>query len=430
MLDAAEYEQSVAGSILIDPSCIPDVTAIVTADDFLYDRPRALFKAAVDMAAEDEPIDPVTVMERANKSGVKVDAGYIRELMAVTPTAANVLQYARLVKKESQKRYLRSVADTITDELSELAEPEEIAGAVLTMMDKMTAGTTQRLVASPDALREFYEYRAKLEQPGAKVLVRTNYSNLDAMMGGGLVNGNLIIIGARPGMGKTSTAVCLMEQIASAGMPVLFISLEMTRNEITAKRISRESGVPIEQTLMGMMGADEYKRVNAVCQRLHDHPVTITDDPRMTVNDIAMAARQIKGLRCLFIDHFSLITPSNRKAERTVQYTEISNDLKRLAKTLNIPIVCLAQLNRQNEARKDKRAMLSDLRETGAAEQDADAVIFIHRERYYQTDAPPLADYESEDMELIVAKNRHGKTGTLNMLWFGATGRIHAKMKG
>lgn len=430
MINSTSYEQSVAGSILIDPSCIPDVTAIISADDFAYDRPRAIFQAAVDMAAADKAIDPVTVMEKANKSGVAVQPEYIKELMQVTPTAAHVLEYARLVKKESRKRQLRDVAATITDELDALAEPDEVAGKVLTMMDKLTASTSKTLVTSADALTEFYAYRAELEKPGAQVLVRTNFSNLDAMLGGGLVNGNLVIIGARPGMGKTSTAVCLMEQIAAAGMPILFVSLEMTRNEITAKRLSRDSGIPIEKTLMGLMGEDEYKRVNAASTKLYEHPVTITDKPRMTVNDIAMAARQIKGLRCLFIDHFSLITPSNRKAERTVQYTEISNDLKSLAKTLNIPIVCLAQLNRQNEARSNKRAMLSDLRETGAAEQDADAVIFIHRERYYQQDAPELKDWEAEEMELIVAKNRHGKTGTLSMLWFGATGRIHAKMKG
>ncbi len=430
MLDATQYEQSVAGSILIDPSCIPDVSAIVTADDFAYDRPKAIFKAAVDMAAADEPIDPVTVMERANKSGTRVDPEYIRELMQVTPTAANVLAYAELVKKSSRRRQLKSLADTIYEELEVMAEPEEVAGIAYTALDNLTSTTTNRLVASPDALREYYAYRAKLEEPGAKVLVRTNYSALDAMLGGGLMSGNLYFIGARPKMGKTSTAVCLMDNIASAGMPVLFVSLEMTRIQITAKRIARQSGVNYNTVLMQMMGEEEYKKVNAASARLHDLPVTVTDQPRMTVNDIAMTARHVKGLRCIFIDHFSLITPSNRKAERTVQYTEISNELKRLAKTLDVPIVCLAQLNRQNESRKDHRPILSDLRETGAAEQDADAVLFIHRDRYYEQDKKPLEDYESEDMDLIVSANRYGPDGVIKMLWFGATGRIYAKMKG
>lgn len=424
MLNALTNEEAVAGAILIDESCLSAVTAILTESDFAYERPRAIFKAAVTLSAMNEPIDPITISEKMRANGFVADTEYLMRLISSTPTAANVEAYATLVKADSRRRSLRGIADEIAGRLDSGIEPDEVTSDVFSMLDEMERSTPNGLVSGSTAIQEFFSYRAELERTGAKTIVRTGYQNLDNILGGGLVNGGLYVIGARPGSGKTSLAMCLLDNIASTGMPTLFVSLEMTRLELTAKRLSRESGVTYNTVLMRLMGDTEYKAVNEASSRVYTLPVTITDKPHMTVNDIALAARRVKGLKCMCIDYFGLISPNSRKQSRYEQMTEIIDDLKRLAKTLNIPILCLAQLNRENENRADHRPKLSDLRETGAVEQSADAVIFVHREQYYDTAAEQS---DSELMELIVAKNRHGRVGTANMIWFGATGRVYAQ---
>lgn len=427
MLDTIKSEYAVIGSILIDPDCLSYVTAILNPDDFAYEINKSIFRATVQLANDGKTVDPVTVLDALKTSGEDVESRYIMELMAVTPTAVNVEEYAKIVKADSRRRALRALTATVEEQLDSGMTPEEVTGNIYTTLEGMEKAAPTGIVKGNEAIAEFYEYRKRLEAGGGNAIVRTGYQDLDRMLGGGLVSGGLYVIAARPGVGKTTTGICITENIAKAGMPVLFVSLEMTRLELTAKRLARESGVKYNTVLMGMMNAGEYKSVNEASARLYGLPVTMTDKPRMTVTDIALTARRVKGLRCLVVDYFGLITPDTKRNQRYEQYTEIIDDLKRLAKTLNIPIICLAQLNRENEQRSDKRPRLADLRETGAVEQSADAVIFLHRERYYATDAEPLSDSQSEDLDVIIAKNRHGSVGTLHMMWFGATGRIYSK---
>jgi replicative DNA helicase len=416
-------ENAVAGSVIIDPSCLQAIASILTVNDFSFAQPQAIFQAATALSVSDSPIDVVTIKDKAKELGTTLSDEYLLGIMQTTPTAANAELYAQLVKTDSDKRALHRIATEIDVALKENESPDEIASKVHTALEAIDAKARRDMITSPEAIQGFYEYRAELEAQGKSAIVRTCYDQLDRTLGGGLVNGGLYVVGARPGVGKTSFAMCLADSIASSGMPTLFVSLEMTNIELTAKRLAREGGVNYSQVLMGKLGNEEYQKINKIAPQLSDNPVTITDKPRMTTNDIALAARRVKGVRCIIIDYFGLITPTSRSQSRYERMTDIIDDLKRLAKTLNLPIICLAQLNRENEQRGNKRPVLSDLRETGAVEQDADAVIFLHRESYYSKEE--TNEWDSESLEVIVAKNRHGRTGKIDMMWFGPTGRIY-----
>lgn len=419
-----ENETSVIGAILIEPSCYPEVSKILTADDFQYEQPRDVFEVVTEMSVGGEPIDPVTIADRLKKRHSAAGKEYLVEAMEVTPTAANVIAYANLVKEASNKRKLAGLAMEIHKMLADLSSADEIAAKVydrLASLEKKS-GT----VTSADAMIEFMTHREHIDN-GRAAFIRTGYSQLDRLLGGGMANGGVYVVGSRPGMGKTSFGLNVTENVASAGNPCLFVSLEMTRIELTAKRIARDSGLTYSDVLMSKLGTEHYRRMMHSMARLAELPVTITDKPIMSVADIALEARRIKGLKLLCIDYFSLIKPPTKRQKRYEEMSEISGELKMLAKSLDIPILLLAQLNRENESRSNKRPILSDLRETGALEQDATAVMFLHREGYYahKTEDDNGHDWESEELEVIVAKNRNGKTGVVPMLWFGNSGRIH-----
>ena len=428
MITPYESETAVIGSILIDPPCLDEISDLLTADDFHYDKSRTVYEAITAMNLTGESIDPVILKDRLEVNGEEYGQ-YILDAMQITPTSANVRKYAELVKEDSSRRKLRQLEKDIGIMLMDRTPPDEISAHIYAELSNMEAKTRHGIVTSADAIQEYMEHRANIDS-GKAVTVKTGYAPLDKMLGGGMTNGSVYVVGARPGMGKTSLGVNIVENVASAGLPCLFVSLEMTRLELTAKRISLESGLSYSDVLMNELDEEQYRALTRELPRLSQLPAHTTDEPRMTVSDIALAARRVKGLRFMCIDYFSLITPMYRSQSRYEQMTSISNDLKALAKTLNIPVLLLAQLNRENEGRSNKRPMLSDLRETGALEQDATAVMFLHREDYYtpKTEADNDGeDWHSDPMEVIVSKCRHGGTGTVNMLWFGKTGRIYAE---
>jgi replicative DNA helicase len=409
---------------LIDSRCLADISNTLTVDDFSLETSKAIFKAAQKLDISGRPIDPVTIKAQAQADGIKLDNAYFIKLMDETPTAANVGAYIPLVKADSQKRQLYDIANRISEGLTEGASAEELIATTQTDMQKVCEAVTSKVANTPAMIREWMDYRKAFDKdPNAKIL-RTGYSGLDKILGGGLMNGDFYVIGARPGAGKTTLGLSIIDKIASSGKPVYFASLEMTKLELTAKRISRESGLPYGTCLMQKMTEGDYRQAYESIKKLQNLPVDISDEPRMTVNDIMFAARKIKGLRCICVDHFSLISPGKRTAKRYDDMTLVSNDLKRMAKTLNVPVICLAQLNRENEGRTNKRPMLSDLRETGAIEQDADTVMFVHRESIYNVNRT-ASESETEPMELIVAKNRHGACGKINMVFCGKTGNIY-----
>ncbi len=419
--DTTYAETCVAGAILIDARCLPDVTALITEGDFYLEANRAIFRAAVELDRAGETVDPVTIHA---KCADRVSVDYLRECMDAASTAANAEVYAQETRKASIRRALGSLAAVLEEQArNQAADPREVAGNAMQVLERIEAlDTSRELVTSEEAIRSYRTHRATVERHGGG-FVPTGFRQLDRILGGGLLCGGLYILAARPGMGKTTFAIAVAEHNAKLG-PVVFVSLEMGEEELSAKRIACASGVAYDKLLMGELSAEERERAAQAEERLSAAPLQFNRRPWATVDDIASMARRVTGLRCLVIDYFGLIrTQGNTK--RYEAMTEISGRLKALARTLKVPVLCLAQLNRENMGRKGNRPQLSDLRDTGALEQDADGVVFLHRPDYYDEQSEHERNpWEPVPMEIILAKNRHGRTGMCAAAAYLATGRI------
>ena len=267
----------------------------------------------------------------------------------------------------------------------------------------------------------YYRHRERVDA-GAGGYVPTGYRSLDRLLGGGLLNSGFYILAARPGMGKTTFGLAVADQVAQQRGPVLFVSLEMDEEQLAAKRLSRAAGISYDALMMGNLGDEERARAAEWSSKVSQIPVYTNRKPRATVDDIANMARKVKGLKLLVVDYFGLIRTEERAKNRYEAMTEVSGQLKALARKLKVPLLCLAQINRENAQRQDKRPQLSDLRDTGALEQDADGVIFLHCNSYYNQERPD--PWEPDYMQIILAKNRHASTGTCDAAFYRAVGRI------
>ena len=254
-----------------------------------------------------------------------------------------------------------------------------------------------------------------MEEGTASGFVPTGFRDIDILLGGGMLSSGMYILAARPGMGKTTVALNIADRVAERTGPVVFVSLEMDEEQLMAKRLSRLSGIPGNRLLMDKRTGPEGGRLAEVRSKLSRLPVHISQRPAVTVDDIALLARKVKGVKLLVVDYIGKITPGQgaQRKNRIEYMTEISGALKTLARTLRIPVLVLCQLNRQTEGQSDKVPQLSHLRDTGATEQDADGVIFLYREDYYAEKKP--SGFDPSPLEIIVAKNRHGSTGKCEM---------------
>ena len=418
-------EQSVLGSILVDPRCLPEVERSLKPEDFRLEADCALYRAALALEREGSALDPLLILDRARKLGSQVSARYAMELMEITPTAANVGEYIRLVREDRLRDGLLETAETIRAGVASREDPAALLSAAGQRLDALAAqGSTGKLVSPNDGIMAYYRQRESVEEGDAKGYVCTGYMALDELLGGGMLNSGLYLLAARPGMGKTTLALNIADRVAQVD-PVLFVSLEMDTEQLSAKRLSRETGVPSQKLLMQALTQDEEDRVAAAARKLAGLAFWSNDTPTVTVDDIGVLARSIGGLRLIVVDYFGKILPppEARRAGRYEYTTEISGALKNLARTLHLPILVLCQLNREVEARQDKRPKLSDLRDTGALEQDADGVIFLYREDYY-------AERDSVDptvpslLEVDLAKNRHGAVGGCKLAFSMASSKI------
>lgn len=419
MSDIYNAESAVIGSILIDDRCLPDVLGVLSADDFALSINREIYVAVAEMYRAGRPVDPV-LLQGAIGGGVD----YMRQLIEVTPTSANVMAYAGEVRKASMRRQLAALGERLI-KLSVSDDPgQAVADAAKTLEDIEATDRANELITSSQALDLYYAHRAKIEA-GKSGVVGTGYRSIDQLLGGGMLPGGLYVLAARPGIGKTTFALNIVSTAVKTG-PVVFFSLEMSEEQITSKRIASQSGVGSKDLLMtAALPADTHAAIARAAKELAEEPFYLNRRPTASVAEIHSAARKVKGLKLLTIDYFGLIRPSRKNASRYEAMTEISGSLKHLARSLNVPILLLAQLNRANSQRSDPRPTLSDLRDTGALEQDADAVMFLSR------DADDLARSEDEvpevtELQVILAKNRHGPTGTRTMSYSLATGRIRA----
>lgn len=418
-------EYSAVGAMLIDAKCINAALAIVAADDFSDKLCRAAVQAITLLRDSNSAIDAVLIYDKAKELYPDFPFEFVRECMTLCPTAANVEEYCKLIKAGANAARLADIADEISTSAFNRVPPEQIISKLRQDVDTIELKNTGVLSSAATA-SEWLKYDELVKADPDAAYCKTGFKDLDRVLGGGMFKSGLYIIGARPGMGKTTLGIGIAENIASRGKPVLFVSLEMGSVQIMAKRIARKSGINYTALMTGSVQGVELNRASETIKQLSNAPFYLSDNSLCRVSDIESMAHNIKDLACIVIDYFGLLTAEQTDAVRTryEETTELSKALKSLSKRLSLPVVCLCQLNRENGSRADKRPKLSDLRDTGALEQDADCVILLHREEYYESRGENAEPPEFEYIELNVAKNRHGETQTVKMLWSGATGNI------
>ena len=416
---ALDAECSVCGSILLDARCLPEIVSHVTEDDFFYDTNRAIFRAALDLDRAGEVVDPVTIL---SKVGDVVSRDYLMDLMQVTSTAANAGAYAEQMRLASMRRSIRSLARELSARTGPGDDPKEVIADAVDALEAIQAqDTRQELATSGDTLTAYYRHRQKVDD-GKGGFVPTGFKSLDRLLSGGMVDTGFYIIAARPGMGKTTFALSVADNVAERTGPVLFVSLEMDEEQLAAKRLARSASIGYDTLMMGRLSEEERKRSAEYSSNLAKLPISFNKKSGATVEDIANMARKVRGLRMVVIDYFGLIRTTGKFKSKYEAATDTSASLKALARKLKLPVLCLAQLNRELSNRQDKRPQLSDLRDTGALEQDADGVIFLHCPSYYSSERPD--PWAPDPMEIIVAKNRHGMTGSCDAAFYRAVGRI------
>ena len=419
----AAAEQAIIGSMLIDPDCVPDVINKVRADEFYSQTNREIFETIFSMFSFGKEIDPVTVMDQMKVRGVFHEATtqqYLMEVMNLTPTAANVLKYAAIVRDQALLRNLQKAADEIQSLVSEgTGEADTVLEAAERKIYKLRQGrTVGGLQPVSMVIQRVYTALSDAAVNGGGIPgLATGMPDLDQVTMG-LKKGELVLIAARPGQGKTSMALNLARYVGEhTGQTVAVFSLEMSREELVQRLLSSAAMVDGKKLAMGRLSPAEWDRVVAAAAQLSKTDIRVDDNSTLTVADMNAQCRRLGNLGLVVIDYLQLMQTSGSghsyaAESRTQAVSDMSRMLKIMAKELNVPVICLSQLNRANEARTNKRPMLSDLRESGSIEQDADIVIALYRDGYYtqETENPNLA-------EALVLKNRHGETRTVNLMW-------------
>lgn len=412
-------EASVIGCILLCPDTKRKAAGLISAADFKSDFYRALFESAMELESPDSTV----FREAVRKRGFTLPDGFFRELGDIAISRANLGLYCQLLREASQRRRLSALASDILADVTEERAPAEVAAAAASRLSDISRSAVDADIADPaDACNAFLDHRERVEAGAGAV--PTGICALDQILGGGMLRSGLYILAARPGVGKTTLALQVSDEIAKNSGTVLFVSLEMSVEQLQGKRVARLTGIPSDSVLLGPAESIDYRKVAAAVSELGEIPVYISRRPSATVAQIRRMAMSVEGLTCVVVDYLGRIAPSDRRASRYEAVTAISADLKSLAAELGVPVLALCQLNRENTGRNDKRPQLSDLRDSGAIEQDADCVLMLHREDYYEMQESPLKPWEGVELEIIVRKNRHGRIGSCKAGFFPAAGRI------
>ena len=415
-----EAEQAVLGSILIDSRCLPDVIEKVSPKDFYLQQNREIFETVYTMFNFSETVDPVTVLDKMRELGVFHDNSrdYILQLMEITPTAANAVRYAGIVK---EKAMLRALGDASTD-ISKMVQEQvgttsEILEAAEKKIYNIRKGETgDSLEHIGVTLHKVFDRLKVLSQSDSAIPgLSTGMVDLDKKING-LNDSDLLLVAARPAMGKSAFSLNIALNVAKKSKKtVAMFNLEMSREQLAMRLLAIESFVDGQKMATGKLSDDEWNRLSMAAVSLSQTDIRIDDNPSITVAEMNAKCRRVENLGLVVIDYLQLMNGSGYGKggdSRVNVVSEISRSLKIMAKELNVPVICLSQLSRGPESRTDKRPMLSDLRESGAIEQDADEVLFLYRDEYYNEN--------SEDKgvaECIVAKNRHGEVGTVKLQW-------------
>ena len=422
MPHSPEAEQAVLGSMLIDADCVKDVMDKLQPEDFYLRQNREIFETIYAMFVYSKPIDGVTVAGEMEKNGLYTDMtrSYLVQLMEVTPTSANVMEYVKIVRDKALQRAVASAAAEIT------AMVQDGAGSAGDMLEAAeqkvyairNGRSAQNMVPISVVLQDVMGRLAELTANGGNTLpgLSTGFSAVDGKING-LNKSDLLLLAARPGMGKTSMALNVALSAAKeSGKTVAIFSLEMSREQLATRLIAAEGLVENTRLTTGNLRESDWVKIAEAASTLSRTDIRIDDNPLLTVADMNAKCRRLDNLGLVVIDYLQLMTSAGGKGysgeNRQQAVSDISRMLKIMAKELQVPVLCLSQLSRANEKREDKRPMLSDLRESGAIEQDADIVMFLYREDYYKEDSE-----KHNVAECIIAKNRHGETGKVELRW-------------
>lgn len=421
-----EAEQSVLGSILIEPNCMETAIAQLTADSFFLPQHKEIFSSMTVMYTQSKAIDPVLLADALAKNGTYDKSGgrdYLLELAQSVPSTANIDNYISIVKEQY---YLRMLVEISTD-----------------IIDKATSGEAEASKLLDSAEQAIYNIRQGKDKNGptklSEIIVNDVYNNLALITGEdkekykgissgfgildkyltGINKSDFILIGARPAMGKTSFALNLAQNISMlAKKKCVVFSLEMTKQQLAERLLSAQAGVESQKLKTGELDDAEWERLGAAAGQFNDVELYLDDTSSITVPEIKSRIRRMKNVDCVIIDYLGLISSATKKENRVQEVSEITRNLKMMAKDLNIPVICCAQLSRGTEGHgKNHKPQLSDLRESGSIEQDADIVLFLYREDYYRNEVAEdkQDEIDANKTELIVAKNRHGATGTIEL---------------
>ena len=419
MPHSLEGEQAVLGSMLIDPDCVKYVMDRLRPGDFYLRQNREIFETIFSMFSYARPIDGITVFEEMQKSGLTDEntRSYLAQLMEITPTSANVMEYAAIVRDKALLRSVAQAAGEITALVQEgMGEAGEILEASEQKIYAIRRGqSAQEMVPLRNVLPDVLDRLSEMSEhenhlPGLSTVL----SAIDQKITG-LNKSDLILLAARPGMGKTSLALNVALNVAKGGKTVAVFSLEMSREQLATRLLSSEALVENNRLRTGLLRETDWEKIAGAATVLNRLNVLIDDNPLLSVADMNAKCRRLDGLALVVVDYLQLMTSAggnNRGENRQQVVSDMSRMLKIMAKELNVPVICLSQLSRANEKRDDKRPMLSDLRESGAIEQDADIVLFLYRDDYYNEDSE-----KHNIAECIVAKNRHGETGKVELRW-------------
>lgn len=420
-------EQSALGGMLLSKDAVADVIETLRGADFYVPKHELVFEAILSLYSHGEPTDVVAVTDELIKSGELQRAGgvdYLHSLTSIVPTAANAGYYASIVSERALLRRLVDAGTRIVQmgysgqgEAVDLVNnaQAEIYGVTGTEAAEDYVPLT---LAVDSAIEEIEQARGR---DGSFTGIPTGFQQLDELTNG-LMGGQMIVLAARPAMGKSTLALDFARSAAiKHNMPTIFFSLEMGRNEIAMRLMSAEGAVPLQNMRKGTLDSRDWTTIASTRGRINDAPLYIDDSPNMTLVEIRAKCRRLKqrvGLKMVIIDYLQLMSSGKKVESRQQEVSEFSRALKLLAKELKVPVIALSQLNRGSEQRQDKRPQVSDLRESGSIEQDADMVMLLHRDSVYDKDVRP------GEADLIIAKHRNGPTATLDLAFQGHFSRF------
>ena len=420
---SVESEQSILGSILLDKEAIITVSETINPDDFYKEAHKIIYESMIKLSNKSEPIDLITLTEELKKQGHLDDVGgisYITSLSTIVPTTSNVKYYADIVKEKSVLRKLIKVSNDIInlgyDGSTKIEDVLEVAEKKI--FDISQEKTSDDFKSINSVLMDTYDMIEQLYTNKSEITgITTGFRDLNKKING-MQRTDLLLIAARPAMGKTAFSLNLVQNAALKGdASVAVFSLEMSKEQLVQRMLSAQSNVELSKLKTGKLNVNDWPRIIDAMAVLSNAKIHIDDTPGIKISELRSKCRKLKmeqGLDLILIDYLQLMEGEGNNESRQQEIAKISRSLKIIAKELNCPVVALSQLSRAPEQRADHRPMLSDLRESGSIEQDADIVMFLYRDEYYHPDSD-----RKNIGEVIIAKNRHGETGSVELVWLG-----------